>query len=193
MKDWEAAYANEDTPWDKGIAAPPLAQFLSLQSILGSVLVPGCGAGHDVRLLAGQGASVTGMDIAPSAVRKAQSFPVVNDEHYVVADFLNLAEEWQGCFDSVVEHTCLCALELDQRAAYAASIVKALKPGGHYLAIFYREVTGYNEDGPPHPISEQQMHALFGDLFERLDSFVPADHYPSRPHGSEEVVLFRKH
>ncbi len=192
MKNWEAAYANDDTPWDKGTAAPPLREFLKLNLIEGEVLVPGCGTGHDVRVLAGQGAIVTGMDIAPAAVRKANEFTVEYQEHYVVCDFLNLPERWHGRFDWVVEHTCLCALEPKQRIAYVASVARALKPGGQFLAIFYREVCDYTGDGPPHPISAEAIEQLFDADFERLDSFVPSESYPSRPQGSEEVVWFQK-
>jgi methyl halide transferase len=53
--DWESAYVLGETPWDKGFASPPLSWFLQLGQWLpaGRVLVPGCGRGHDVRLLAG--------------------------------------------------------------------------------------------------------------------------------------------
>ena len=31
-RDWNAAYEEGDTPWDKGYASPPLIEFLKLQS-----------------------------------------------------------------------------------------------------------------------------------------------------------------
>lgn len=191
-KNWNAAYENDDTPWDKGEAAPPLVEFLEAHSIAGRVLVPGCGLGHDVRLLASQGAAALGMDIALTAVRKAQAFPAVADESYVAGDFLDLSIESEGQFEWVFEHTCLCALELDQREDYAAAVAKALQPGGNYLAVFYREVTDYGGDGPPHPISAEAIDALFDARFERVKSFVPKKSYPSRSYGCEEVVWFRK-
>ena len=192
MKDWESAYVNDETPWDKGAPSPPLREFLSKHAILQKVLVPGCGSGHDVRLLAGQGASVVGLDLAPSAVRKAGAFEAVNEERYVTDDFLNLADEFQGEFDWVVEHTCLCAIDPSQRSDYAIAVNQALIAGGHFLAIFFREVSNYTGEGPPHPISEEQIIALFSENFERVDSFVPTQTYPSRSFGDEEVVLFRK-
>ncbi len=191
-KDWNAAYENDDTPWDKGAAAPPLREFLSGHAVSGRVLVPGCGAGHDVRLLAEQGAEVLGMDVASGAVRKASALPSVADECYVCGDFLNLPERYKGEFDWVVEHTCLCALEPSERSAYVESVVRVLRPGGNYLAVFYREVPDYDGDGPPHPISEGEIVALFGGRFERIEAFVPQQSYPSRPCGSEEVVWMRR-
>jgi len=191
-KNWNAAYVNDDTPWDKGYAAPPLRTFLSKHRVEGLVLVPGCGTGHDVRLLAGQGAVVVGLDIATGAVRKAERFPKSGDERYEVGDFLELAERFHGGFDWVVEHTCLCALDPGQRRRYAASVRRALKPGGFFLAVFYREVPDFDGEGPPYPISAETIEALFGEGFQRLESFVPEETYPSRPVGCEEVVLFRR-
>jgi len=192
MKDWEAAYANGETPWDKGRAAPPLVDFLRKRPIAGKVLVPGCGTGHDVRLLARQGATVVGVDIAQGALRKAQAFSSVSDERYELADFLNLPDEFKGQFDWVFEHTCLCAIEPGQREAYAKSVGASLKSRGHFLAIFFREVSDYDGYGPPHPIAANEIEALFSESFERVESFVPKDSYPSRSYGCEEVVLFRK-
>lgn len=191
-RDWNRAYEENDTPWDKGVPSPPLREYLSKQELAGRVLVPGCGTGHDVRMLAAQGAAVVGMDIAPSAVRKAEQFPKVAGERYVVGDFLNLDPQYEASFDWVVEHTCLCALEPSQREAYAAAVAKALAPQGHLLAVFYREVSDYTGDGPPHPISVEQIDELFGDRFECIERFVPQQSYPSRPFGSEELVLFRR-
>jgi SAM-dependent methyltransferase len=190
--DWNAAYENGDTPWDKGIAAPPLRSFLDSHPIPGRVLVPGCGLGYDVRLLAEQGASVVGIDIAATAVRRAQGIFTQGDATFKVVDILNLPPSYHGQFDAVVEHTCLCALDPQQRIAYARSVSQALKNGGMYLAIFYRVVDGYAGDRPPHPIKSEEIDALFGADFEIIERRVPQQTYSSRPIGSEEVCWMRK-
>lgn len=190
--DWNAAYENDETPWDQGFASPPLRVFLGGHALIGHVLVPGCGAGHEVRLLAGQGASVVGLDIAPAAVRQAQAMPAVGNERFEVADVLNLPASYAAQFDAVVEHTCLCALDRGQRAHYVQSVVRALKPGGMYLAIFYRLVRDYDGSGPPHPISAAEIETLFAADFEMIQRVIPGESYPSRPIGSEEVCLMRK-
>src|SRR5690349_10529400 len=67
---WENLYQTGDTRWDKGEPSPGLVDFLSGRELRkGSVLVPGCGRGHDVRAWAHAGFSATGLDVAPSAVR----------------------------------------------------------------------------------------------------------------------------
>ena len=191
-KDWNAAYEAKHTPWDKGSASPPLSAFLEKHPLTGRVLVPGCGSGHDARLFARQGASVLGLDIAPSAVRQARALPAEGELSFEVGDFLNLAENYHGQFDTVVEHTCLCALDPAQRLAYVRSVLQALKPDGHYLAVFFRKVKDYRGEGPPHPIAADQIEALFGDDFDTLESSLPQQSYPCRPLGSEEVRWMRR-
>jgi SAM-dependent methyltransferase len=190
-RDWNAAYEGGDTPWDKGYASPPLIEFLKFQSISGRVLVPGCGAGHDVRALSAEGAEVVGLDIAPRGINKAETFPVSCGERYELGDFLNLGKQHHHAFDWIVEHTCLCAIDPSEREVYARSVAQALKPEGKYLAIFFREVSDYKGNGPPHPISREQSDDLFGDSFELIKSFVPQQTYPSRAIGAEEVCWMR--
>ena len=71
---WEAHYQSNDMPWEKGGPSPGLVDFLAANSQLErtAVLVPGCGTGHDVRAWAKAGFSVTGYDVAPSAIRLAE-------------------------------------------------------------------------------------------------------------------------
>lgn len=191
-KDWDRAYAEDHTPWDKGQASPPLQAFLKGHCLDGRILVPGCGTGHDVRLLAKQGNTVLGLDIAPGALKKARAMPLVGNENYVLADFLNLPSQYHGQFDGVVEHTCLCSIDPGQWEAYVRSALKALKSGGMYLAVFFRKVANYDGQNPPHPISAEMIEALFGGHFEMLERMIPRETYPSRPIGSEEVCLMRK-
>ena len=158
-KDWIRAYETDDTPWDKGAPSPPLREFLSRRSVSGRVLVPGCGTGHDVRLLAAQGAEVVGLDLAPGALRKAGAFAKTGGESYVLGDFLQLAPEWLGRFDWVVEHTCLCALDPEQRGAYVDAVLRALKPSGRGGVFIVR--CRCHREGPPHPIGAEAIEALF--------------------------------
>lgn len=154
-------------------------------------MVPGCGTGHDVRALATQGAEVLGLDIAPKAIAKANAFPLAGKESYELGDFRNLGLDHHGAYDWVFEHTCLCALAPGDRQAYINAVKKALKPGGYYLAIFFREVEDYTGKEPPHPISSAESETLLGEDFVRQGSFVPQKSFPSRPVGAEEVCWYR--
>lgn len=192
MRNWDKHYRAEDTPWDHGEPAPPLREYLRMHRIEGKVLVPGCGTGHDVRLLASQGAEVIGLDIAPGAIHKAEALPRQSREQYVLGDILNLPGHCIGAFDWVFEHTCLCALEPPQRSAYVEGVHEALKGNAQLLAIFYCVVEDYDGEGPPHPISPEGIDALFAGKFETLSAWTPEDTYPSRAGGKEQMRLMRR-
>jgi len=165
--DWEARYQVGDTPWEKGCAHPALVEWLRDNRLIGEILVPGCGAGHDVRALAADPAArVTGLDLAPSAKALAESFPKAGGESYIVGDFLSGSSIGPGAFDAVFEHTCFCAIPPVMRPAYASAVSSALKPGGLFLAIFYRNPSHGGEDGPPFGCSMAEIDDLFRGTFQ---------------------------
>lgn len=190
--DWDQAYREGNTPWDKGTAAPPLRQFLQSHAVAGKVFIPGCGAGHDVRLLSSYGAEVCGIDLSRTAITQAQSFSRTGNEQYEVMDLFQMPPRYLGAFDWFVEHTCLCAIPPGMRQQYEQALYASLKPGGYFLAVFFREVSDYTGDGPPHPISTHESEALFGERFQLLESFVPTQSYDSRPLGSEAVCWYQR-
>ena len=57
--------------WEKGGPSPGLVDFLAAHPDLprGTVAIPGCGTGHDVRAFAQAAFAASGFDIAPSAIR----------------------------------------------------------------------------------------------------------------------------
>ena len=134
--DWEANYQKNETPWDKGAPSPGLVDFLAAEPIRGRVLVPGCGFGYDVRALAATADEVVGLDIAPSAVKGARTFPSVGGERYELANFFALPLRLHGCFDWVWEHTCFCAIDPAMRPAYVAAVASALRPGRTFTGGF---------------------------------------------------------
>jgi methyl halide transferase len=187
--DWEARYQAGDTPWDEGYAAPALTEFLSRHPIFGEVLVPGSGPGHDVRALATHGARVTGLDLSSTAIAIARSYPNTGGEHYVQENLFTLPASWNDRFDWVFEHTCFCAIPPSLRGEYVRAIGAALKPGGHFFAIFYLNPAATS--GPPHGVSLENIAELFQHDFELLEEWLPQDAFEGRA-GREICQLWRK-
>jgi len=186
--DWESRYLAGDTPWDKGSPHPALVDWLDGHRVHGRILVPGCGAGHDVRSLSGDpDAVVTGMDISPSALKIARGFPPVGRESYILGDFL--AGVAPGPFDWIFEHTCFCAIEPVMRSAYARSAAEALAPEGCLLAIFYRDPD--HVGGPPFGCTPDEIDGLFGRYFEPLESRVGLKTFEGREER-EWLQVFRR-
>ena len=118
--DWEARYQSHDMPWEKGEASPGLVDFLAGHPRLprGTVLVPGCGTGHDARAWAAAGFAVTGCDIAPSAIRLAREKTAAAglSAEFILGDFL--ADAALGPYDWIFEHTLFCAIDPARRDDY---------------------------------------------------------------------------
>lgn len=192
MTDWEAEYRKGETPWEKGAASPGLVDLLAHEPVRGRVLVPGCGFGHDVRALSATADEVIGLDIAPSAVAGARSFPAAGNAHYRVGNFFELPEDLRGTFDVVWEHTCFCAIDPSLRDAYVTAAAAALRPKGKLLAIYYLD-PGHDspDEGPPFGVSLEELNRLFLPRFELVREWLPQRAYPGRE-GREwmrEMVL----
>lgn len=187
ITDWNQAYQENFTPWDKGLPSPPLVEWLSSNTLSGKVLVPGCGVGHDVAHLVSCGIDAHGLDIAPAAVARAKERYPQLAERFVCADLF----EFRGQYDAIVEHTCLCALPPEWRVKYRDAVVSLLKPGGLLVGVFFiNPEMDPGETGPPFGISPDELTTLFAERFQVVESQVPAAAYPGRE-GRENLRVQR--
>jgi len=197
---WEELYLQGRTPWDKGIPAPPLLEWIAANSgrIGGRVLVPGCGLGHDVRALATLPGvtEVIGLDLSPTAVALAEEFPKVAKESFLVGDLFAPSPYHLGAYDWVWEHTCFCAIAPPMREEYVRAVHGALKSGAGLLGVFYLDP--YDDEhqpggGPPHGCSLAELSERFerSGRFQIEESFVPSRSYPGRE-GLERLVRMRR-
>jgi cyclopropane fatty-acyl-phospholipid synthase-like methyltransferase len=186
---WEQRYQSGDTPWEKGEGSPGLDDFLTQHPELprGSVLVPGCGTGHDVRTWARQGFTATGLDLAPSAIRLAEerTRQASLSATFRLANFLEPAPA--GAYDWIFEHTLYCAINPADRDRYAQAAHAWLKPGGHLLAVHYMID---DRDGPPFGCTQQELMQRFTPGFELIQGWIPRA-YPNRT-GLELMLWWRR-
>jgi len=165
--------------------------------MMGEILVPGCGFGHDVRAIASASlkALVVGLDIAPAALIQAKRYPLTGNERYICGDLFGLPSELTDRFDWVVEHTCFCTVLPQQRRDYVRAVSTALRESGRLLAIFFlnpwdpEEVPA--EGGPPFGVSVDELNELFLSEFQLEAEERPTVSYPGRE-GREIVWLLRK-
>jgi cyclopropane fatty-acyl-phospholipid synthase-like methyltransferase len=186
---WEQRYQTKDMPWEKGEASPGLVDFLAAHPDLvkGTVCVPGCGTGHDVRAWARAGFQVFGYDIAPSAVRLAaqRTKAAGLSARFEVVDFLRDPPPMR--FDWVFEHTLFCAIQLRERPEYVRAVLRWLKPRGQYLAVNYLIP---DKDGPPFGTTRTQLWRRFSPHFKLLEEWVPRS-YPNRK-GLELMLWWQR-
>jgi SAM-dependent methyltransferase len=197
MNRWEELWQSGETPWDKGYAAPPLAEFLDRGATVlhraRRVLVPGCGSGHDVRELARHGIPATGLDLAETAIASALRHPEVGGEDYIAGDLFDPSWRTGRDFDAVWEHTCFCAIDPSLRPAYARTMAEIVPPGGHLVGVFYLTPWDPGEDavGPPFETSREEVTSLFAPWFALRGNHVPGKAYPGRE-GKEWLAVFER-
>ena len=186
---WEGRYQARDIPWEKGEPSPGLVDFLAAHPELkaGTVCVPGCGTGHDVRAWSGAGFDALGCDIAPSAVASARerTADAGLPARFEVRDFLK--DPPPSLFDWVFEHTLFCAIDPGDRDDYAKALLRWLKPDGQYLAVNYLIP---DEDGPPFGTTRAELVRRFSPILELAGEWVPRS-FPNRT-GLERMFWWRR-
>ena len=211
MTDWEARYQTNDMPWEKGEASPGLVDFLAAHPELqrGTVGVPGCGTGHDVRVWARAGFTTVGYDIAPSAIRLSieRTTAAGLSAQFQLGDFLRDSLRGIGdssgslrtvagiprgkppqLFDWIFEHTLFCAIDPGERDDYVRAVLRWLKPDGQYLAVNYLIP---DKDGPPFgTTTREELWNRFSPHFDLLQEWVPRS-YPNRT-GLELMLWWRR-
>lgn len=197
-KAWDQRYLQGRDGWELGKAAPPLAHFLHDHPLApqppGRVLVPGCGRGHEARLLNSLGFAVIGIDISAEALREARQLDQPDAScQWLQVDVLDPpALEEAGLGEAsvigVVEHTCFCAIDPALRTAYAQSMGRMVAPGGWLLGLFWCHS---RSGGPPFGCQPEQVARwLQGAGFE-AEVWGPAHHgLPSR--DNEWLGLWRR-
>jgi methyl halide transferase len=194
MTDWEQHYLEGNTPWNKGQPSPPMLEWVTSNKPAGRALVPGCGVGHDVAMLAQHGLDAFGLDIAPTAIAMAQkAYPELAD-HFMLADLFDPPADLLGSFDYLFEHTCLCALPPEWRTRYEKAAHELLKPGGLLVGVwFIHPEMDPGESGPPFGIEVSELGVLFDESrWEILEDRVPAIGYDGRVGRERLRVLHRR-
>jgi len=193
---WEERYNTGDTPWDKGAPAPPLLDLLSSKPnyfTKGTILVPGCGKGHDALAIARAGHQVIGLDLSPTALLTARELDPDSAVEYREADFLTSQKSNFADIQAIFEHTCLCAISPNEREAYRDACARLLPKGGLWIAIIF--VSPREEDdpttGPPFQTKLTDVEELFSPCFTLVDSYTPKNTFTARK-GKEQVMVWQK-
>lgn len=189
---WNERFRTHTTGWDRGAVHPQLLHWIAEGTLKPCrILVPGCGAGHEVLHLAAAGFEVTALDYAEQAValvterlqKQGLSATVLQAD----------VRQWDAPqpFDAIWEQTCLCALYPDDWMAYANRLHQWLTPQGRLFALFMQTAKPGAEEGwiqgPPYHCDILAMRAVFPSTRWQW----PKPPYPRVPHpgGSAELAL----
>lgn len=189
---WDELWKQDVTPWDRAGPSRALADaVIERADLIGSpikpgstkqrrrALVPGCGRGYDVLLLASLGFDAYGVDGSESAIEAARklkteagntdTYRVVDEQvgrgqdRFIVNDFFKddfLVSTDGGEFDLIFDYTFLCALPPALRPSWAKRMSQLLAPGGHLVCLEWPLHKPPKDGGPPHGLSEELYGAL---------------------------------
>jgi SAM-dependent methyltransferase len=195
---WDGLYAAGNDGWELGAPAPPLEAWLEAggrfeAGVSGTprLAVPGCGRGHDARLLGRRGYRISAFDFAEAAVTEARRLAAADGVAVTIEprDVFTLGRDHAGAFDGVWEYTCFCAIDPARREEYARVLHTILRPAGLLLACFYPLRDG--TDGPPFPVSRADIDHALADRFTVLEAGPPLRSIERR-RGLEWLVLARR-
>ena len=177
---WQARWREGRIGFHEGEGSPRLREALSRLTgdRPGAVLVPLCGKSVDMRILAGAGQRVVGVELAESA---AVAFfdewgvtPEIDEQGpfkryagqgvtILVGDFFALTPEQLGPVDAAFDRAALVALPPGLRARYAPHLCALLPPGARLLLVTFE----YDQSlaaGPPFSVTADEVRSLFGAM-----------------------------
>jgi len=179
-------------PWIQGTTNPVLADWAAGRSGTGQrALVVGCGTGEDAEFLAGLGFTVTGFDLAPTAITTARRIHAGSAVTYEVADLLALPPAWAGAFDLVFEAYTVQPLFGQVRKDALAALSGPVAPGGTLLVVAFATEETDPERSPtmmPWPLTRAEVDLAGGELPAVSVELVPIGNepFPHLPHWRAE-------
>jgi hypothetical protein len=145
--------------------------------------IPGCGRGYAVGAFSRGGRSILGIEISRTAVEAARKYltenPPCENSAWTTwsveyASFFDYTSEAK--FDFAYDYTFLCAIDPNQRKAWAEKYSHILKPKGQLLTALFPigdyVPSGVGPPGPPYPLSVNLVEELlkpygFRKIFEK--------------------------
>jgi cyclopropane fatty-acyl-phospholipid synthase-like methyltransferase len=173
MSKFETAYREGDTPWEIGRPQQSFVCLAEIGEVQGAVLDVGCGAGENALFLARRGHEVWGVDLAPTAVARAQRNAAEQGltATFRVCDALQL-EQLGRQFDTVIDSGCFHFLSDEQRELYVRGLEQVLRPGGRYFLLCFNE----HETLPygPRRLTRREIESIFAGAGWQVRRIDPA-------------------
>lgn len=188
LERWDSSYRREDrAAWDIGRPSNEL-----VKAVEGGTLAPcravvlGCGTGTNAIYLAQQGFDVTGIDIAPTALgranEKAERAGV--KVRWILADVTAPPELTP--FDLVYDRGCYHGVRRQNAVGYVASLRQLTRPGTKVLIL----AGNANEDrhyGPPR-VKESEIRGDFSQDFDF--QWLKETHFETMTAGEEGALAW---
>ena len=182
---WDERFERAFTPWERGGAPQALRRFVASSRPL-TVLAPGCGSAHELKLMCEAGWDATAIDFSGAAVARARAQAGQWAERIVQADFF--AYDPPRPLDLIYEQAFLCALPRARWPDVARRWSELLGLGGLLAGYFFFDDA---LKGPPFGIDRVRLDALLGGAFDCVLDEAVEDSIPVFA-GKERWMMWRK-
>ncbi|MEW5802367.1 MAG: class I SAM-dependent methyltransferase [bacterium] len=193
----------EEIPWNMETPPEALVELVKSGRVRpGRCIDLGCGAGNYSIYLASQGFEVTGIDLSPTAISRAQENAAKKGVHctFLVADMLaDGLDKVQGTFDFAFDWGVLHHIFPEKRMEYIAQVHKKLKSGGIYFsACFSEKDRQFGNSGKYRKTSlgtvlyfssEDELRELFSRYFTIIDLKTIETQGKSGPHIMNAALM----
>lgn len=147
---WEKTYESPSTQFDREQPDEWIADIEARGGIRGQVLDAGCGPGRTALYLGSLGYDVLGVDLSVGAITRARHKAAAqnNPAQFLQADLCGLTGHDER-FDTIVDIGCFHSLLPEDRAAYAAALHRASRPGSVIYLRAFSETNLKRANFPP--------------------------------------------
>ena len=159
---WTDKYRQERMGWDAGSITTPIKEYLDqIEDKSLSILVPGCGNGHEVKYLHDNNfTNVTVVDISAEPfeqlIEKCHKW---HQDSFIVNDFFNIT----GQYDLILEQTFFCAIDPVLRQDYANKMHDLLAREGKLVGVLFQVIFG--RENPPYGGNKEEYAEYFAERF----------------------------
>lgn len=159
-RNWDAHYADDETPWDTGTPDELLVGLVEGHERFAvngrRALEIGCGTGTNARWLAAKGFDVDACDVAPLAIERARaglealSADAAARCRFHLLDFLRDDLPDNGPFDLAFDRGVLHVFDgADQQRRFAERVAARLRPGALWASLLGSTEGPPRDHGPP--------------------------------------------
>jgi ubiquinone/menaquinone biosynthesis C-methylase UbiE len=184
LSSWEDAYKTVP-PWDVGRPQPALVELVRARELnrgRGRVLDVGCGTGENALYLAGNGFSVSGVDLSSRAIAAARAKAVERRRNIDFRTGNALSLEFKdSVFDNVIDSGLFHTFPDDDRPVYAREMARVLVTRGRYFMLCFSEKEP-TDWGGPRRIRREEIETTFSPLFNI--NYIKDASFATRIHNS---------
>ena len=161
---WSDKYKSDETGWDLGQISTPIKEYFDqVEDKTLTILIPGCGNGHEAEYLHSKGfTNVNIIDLAEEPLSafksRVSNFPA---ENIHLGDFF----DHSGEYDIIVEQTMFCAINPISREAYTKKVHDLLNPKGKLIGVMFSRQF---ESGPPYGGDKNEYLGYFNNLYQSI-------------------------